>query len=65
MENSHQRKTADGKFPSLMELMNSVKNGLEPQHYLAEPINAGRRTSLVPVITVSIRVTQNAVPPPG
>jgi hypothetical protein len=61
MENSHQRKTADGKFPSLMELMNSVKKGLEPQHYL----NAGRRTSLVPVITVSIRVTQNTVPPPG
>jgi hypothetical protein len=45
MENSHQRKTADVKFPSLMELMNSVKKGLEPQHYLAEPINAGRRTS--------------------
>jgi hypothetical protein len=29
MENSHQRKTADGKFPSLMELMNSVKKGLD------------------------------------
>jgi hypothetical protein len=26
-----------------------IKKGLEPQHYLAEPINAGRRTSLVPV----------------
>jgi hypothetical protein len=68
MEHSHRntpiRKKQLIAGPSLMELMNSVKKGLDPQHYFAKPLKAGRRTSLVLIVTVSIRVTQYTAPPP-